>query len=263
MKLAITSRSIKAHLKSALFVGLGFSVIGLMFAGLFDSMKHQIEEFSSITPDGVEAIVGDLMTAGTPEGWLSVELFAIFVPLGLSILGIIYGSSLIGREEDSGTLELILASPTTRTRVAIEKFLALAKLLAVPPLMLFGAIYIGSLVFPFKPDMWHILGACASGWILGLAFGAITFAVQAVTGKRGVASGVGAGLFTATWLLSIISRILDDWKDYEVYSVFYYYNNPGILVDGMDWTRIFVLVVIAIVGFAVAIIGFNRRDIGV
>ncbi len=263
MRLAITSRSIKAHLKSALFVGLGFSVIGLMFAGLFDSMKHQIETFSSIMPDGIEAIVGDLMTAGTPEGWLSVELFAIFVPLGLSILGIIYGASLIGREEDSGTLELILASPTTRNRVVIEKFLALAKLLAIPPLMLFVAIYVGSLIFPFKPDMLHVLAACASGWMLGLAFGSITFAVQAVTGKRGIASGVGAGLFTAAWLLSIISRILDDWNDYEVYSLFYYYNNPGILVDGMDWARLAVLAVIAIVGFAIATIGFNKRDTGV
>ncbi|PID33225.1 hypothetical protein CR969_01800, partial [Candidatus Saccharibacteria bacterium] len=206
MKLAITSRSIKAHLKSALFVGLGFSVVGLLFAGLFDSMKHQIETFSSIMPDGIEAIVGDLMTAGTPEGWLSVELFAIFMPLGLSILGIIYGASLIGREEESGTLELILASPTTRTRVIIEKFLALAKLLAIPPLMLFVAVYIGSLIFPFKPDMLHVLSACASGWMLGLAFGSITFAVQAVIGKRGIAAGVGASLFTAAWLLSIISR---------------------------------------------------------
>ncbi|PID30613.1 hypothetical protein CSA80_00865 [Candidatus Saccharibacteria bacterium] len=263
MNAAIVFQSIKAHAKSAFFVGLGLSAVALMFAGLYDNMKHQIDTFSNILPDGIEAIIGNLATANTPEGWLSIELFAIFVPIGLSILGVVYGSSLIGREEESGTLELLLAGPTTRMKLVAQKFLALAKLLAIPALLLCLAVYIGTVWFPFSPDMGHVLAACASGWMLGLAFGSITFAAQAITGRRGIATAVGAGLFTALWLLNILSRLLDDWKDYEVFSIFYYFNNPGVLVDGMDWSKFMVLVSVVFVGFVLALFGLRKRDVGV
>lgn len=260
---SIYLQSVKNHYRSAIYVGLGLSLMSMMFAMLFDEMKDQLAQFTDVIPGGFEALIGDLAVATKPEGWLSVELFALFVPISMAILGIVYGSGLIGREEESGTLELLLASPQTRTQIVLQKLLALTDLLAIPMLVLFSAITLWGVVFDFRPDLLQVFAACASAWLLGLAYGSVAFAVQSVTGRRGLAVGIGTAVFAATYMLTILSKLLESWKDYGVYSPFYYYNNPEVLLNGIEWEKALVLVVIFAVLSVAAIVGFQRRDTGV
>lgn len=262
---AIFLNSLRLNWRSALFTGLGLAVIAALFSGLFDHFAGQLDTFTSFIeamPEGMGAIIGDLAAATTPEGWLALELFPIFVPFALVILAVTLGAGLIGREEDSGTLELILASKRSRLNIARQKFLALAVLTALPAVLLFAAIWIGTLMFEFSPNLWHVAAACLGGWALGLAHGGISFAVQAVTGKRGLAIAIGTGMFAVSYTLSIVCKLIDDWKDYDIYSTMYYYNIPGALHDGADWSRLAVLGAIAVICLMVAILGFDRRDTG-
>lgn len=62
--------------------------------------------------------------------WLSMEFFAWFGVL-LAIYPLIYASNSITREVRDRSLEILLAQPVSRSRVLIEKFLALIVNLAV------------------------------------------------------------------------------------------------------------------------------------
>lgn len=261
--LAILKQSLRRNYKPPLFIGLGLGLVSFLFTGLFNDFKDQLGQFVTMLPEGMEAIIGDMALGSTPEGWLSIELFPVFVPLGISIVAIFLGSNLIGREEDSGTLELLLASNQSRFSIAIQKLLSLFMLLALPAVILFTSIAVGSAIFNFQPNMGHVLAACTSAWALGATYGVVSFAAQALTGQRGLAVGIGAAVLGLTYVLTIISRMLEDWKPYEVISPMHYYNIPGTLTDGMDWIRFAVLVWTVLIISAVALVGFRRRDTGV
>lgn len=253
-------QSVRRNYRIALFVGAGLALISLVFAATFQDFKDQLGQFINMVPAGMSAVIGDMALGNTPEGWLALELFPLFVPLSLAIVGIVLGAGLIGREEDSGTLELLLASGRSRLQIGGEKWLALAVLLAIPPAVLWLAVSLESLIFDFHPALSSVLAACVSAWLLGLAYGGISFAAQAVTGRRGLALGAGALFFGATYALTVVSKLIDSWRDFDVWSPFYYYNIPETLISGIDWAKLFVLIIVAIIGLVVALVGFRRRD---
>lgn len=259
---AIFLNSLRLNWRSALFTGLGLAVVATLFSGLFEHFKGQLGTFVGSMPEGMSAIIGDVAAATTPEGWLGLELFPLLAPITLATLAVTLGAGLIGKEEDSGTLEMILAGKRNRLNIAWQKFLALAALTTLPAGLVFAAIWFGTLIFDFSPNLWHVAAACFSGWALGLAHGGISFAVQAATGKRGLAIAIGACLFAASYVLSVICKLIDDWKDYDVYSTMHYYNIPGTLQDGIDWARLAVLVAFVLICLMAAMLGFSRRDTG-
>ena len=256
-------QTIKRNYKMPLCLGIGLSLIAVLFAALFHDFKNDIGQFIDMVPEAMSAFIGDMAIATSPEGWLALELFPLFVMVGMSVIGVVLGAGVIGREEDSGTLELLLASRRSRVTIILQKYLALAKLLAIPPLLLFIAIALCGPIFNFHPSIPNVLTACASAWLLGLGFGSMAFAAQAVTGRRGLAIGIGSGIFLAMYALTIASKLISSWKDYDVWSLIHYYNIPGSLIDGLDAAKLFVLIFVSFIMLGIAVIGFRRRDTGV
>ena len=256
-------QTVRQNYKLPLFLGIGISVVAVLFSALFNKFSDQLSPFVSMMPAGMKAVVGDLAIGTTPEGWLSIELFPLVAMVGVVITAIILGAGVIGREEDSGTLELLLASRRTRVTIVLQKYAAMAGLLVIPPVLLCMTIaFIGPL-FDFHPNLAHVVGACVSLWFLGLSFGSITFVTQAVTGKRGLAVGVGSLMFLVMYALSITAKLIESWKDYDAWSLIHYYNIPGTLMDGLDLGKLVVLVCVSLVALGVAVVGFYRRDTGV
>lgn len=259
----ITINAIRRSWKGVFFTGVGLMLIALMFAGLFEQMQNDIGSFTSMVPSGMEAFIGNLSDASTPEGWLGIELFALFFPIGISILGVVQGAKLIGQEEQSTTLELILSRPISRHRVIAEKALALLFLLMVTCLMLFSGVALGKVLFPFDVNLWHVLSALLCGLLLGLTFGLAAFATQAITGRRGVASAVGVAFIGGSYVLYIVSQLVESLENWKYASLFYYYDNPGVLTSGLHLENVLVFGVLIVLFYLIASIGFSRRDIGI
>ena len=113
-------QTVRQNYKLPLFLGIGVSVVAVLFSALFNKFSDQLSPFVSMMPAGMKAVVGDLAIGTTPEGWLSIELFPLVAMVGVVITAIILGAGVIGREEDSGTLELLLASRRTRVMIVLQ-----------------------------------------------------------------------------------------------------------------------------------------------
>ncbi len=122
-------QTVRQNYKLPLFLGIGVSVVAVLFSALFNKFSDQLSPFVNMMPAGMKAVVGDLAIGTTPEGWLSIELFPLVAMVGVVITAIILGAGVIGREEDSGTLELLLASRRTRVTIVLQKYAAIAGLL--------------------------------------------------------------------------------------------------------------------------------------
>jgi ABC-2 type transport system permease protein len=107
--------------------------------------------------------------------------------------------------------------------------------------------------------------AAASGQLvlLGLFFGSLALAVGAVTGSRGLALGVVAMVGVLSYFGNNLGPSVDWLAWSQDVSPFRYYSGGEPLRNGFQALDSLVLVGASLVLVAIAVIGFERRDIAV
>lgn len=263
MMFPISRITVRQNYKAPLFLGVGLGLITTLFCALFHQFSDQLTPFVKVMPSGMKAVVGDLALGTTPEGWLGIELFPLIGMVGVSVVAIIFGAKLIGKDEDAGTLELLLASRISRMRICAEKYVSLLALLALPPLIMFVVILCVGPLFDFHPNISHVFAACVSLWILGASFGSLSFAAQAITGKQSAAVAISSGIFLIMYATTITARLIDSFSGSGKWSLIYYYNVSDTLLHGIDWKKLTLLLMVCVICFVVAEIGFRKRDTNV
>ena len=260
---SIAIRSLKERWKSTLIWSFGLMAIALLFAGLHESFASDIEDLVSLYPENLSAFVGDIAAAAEPAGWLGLQLYNIFLPIVIGSIGVGFGASAIGKEEESGTLELLLANPVSRTRILLEKAAAIEIQLALIAGSLWLGVAAGTLLFTFDVSLIDVFWATFMGWLLGIFFGFGVLAIQSLRGNRSLALSTGIAVLVIGYFADALAQLFD-WLEFLQYvSPFYYYNGPDVLLNGLHVGNAAVLLVGACVFYVVAHLSFTRRDTGV
>jgi ABC-2 type transport system permease protein len=157
-----------------------------------------------------------------------------------------------------GRLELILGNPVSRTQVVIERAVVLA----------FGALVIAAVsgVVVGLESRYESIeldpGRLAEASLLLVPFTLVFAAVGALLSARLPRATLGIlGVFAfASYLMLQFGPIfkLPDWV--QNLSAFKLYGQP--LTEGVDQTRLAIMLVIVIAGFAASAIAMQRRDVG-
>ncbi|MEC9321771.1 MAG: ABC transporter permease subunit, partial [Chloroflexota bacterium] len=192
-----------------------------------------------------------------------LELYGIFLPVVLAIIGVYSGASAIGSEEDSGTLELLLASPVGRTRIVVEKSLSVSTQLAIVGMAVWFGVALGTLLFPFEVSLTHVLAGTLMGWLFGTTISYFSMCVQSITGKKGVAIGFGTGLVASSYIANVLSQLINGVSYLKYISIFYYYDGANVLIEGLEVENLVVLLVGSIIAFMISIRFFRVRDTGI
>ena len=259
---AVFTRTLRERRLSTAIYSFALSASALMYVALYKDFASQLDVFAKNYPENLNAFFGDITAAATPEGWLAIELYSLFLPLILAIVGIGFGASAIGKEENSGTLELLLASPVSRSRIIFQKALAMAVQLGIISFSAWLGVVVGMLFFEFDVSLLHVAWSSLAAWLLAMTYGCLALAAQSVTSKRSVGLGVGAGIVIVTYLANAISQLVDWIEPAKYISPFYYYDVEKVIVDGPS-EKILVLVTASAVFYLVAHLAFLRRDTGV
>src|SRR5216683_2606997 len=120
-------------------LGWGYGLALLMVVGLAAATPALRDAYASIA-QGLR-FLGDPFAMRTSEGYATARYLELFVPLLLSIWAILAGARMLRGEEERGTMDVLLATPQPRTRVILEKLLALViALLVIAQLMALGTI---------------------------------------------------------------------------------------------------------------------------
>lgn len=240
---------------AAVLFGLGVAM-GPLYAILESNLATLGEQF----PDAVLALVGGADIA-TPEGWYQTENFAISVPVGLIAVAVVVGAGALAGEERGRTMGLLLANPISRTRVVVEKSLAMVAHAAVLGVVTFVGTAVGSALGGLGMSLAGMAATSALATLLGLVFGATALALSAATGRVRAAAYGAAGLAFASYLAESLLSLDDRLAAYAAASPFHYYLSGDPLGHGMHWGHAAILASLAagLVGLAVAL--FRRRDL--
>tara|TARA_Y100000758_G_scaffold155928_1_gene110636 strand:+ start:166 stop:960 length:795 start_codon:yes stop_codon:yes gene_type:complete len=250
--------------KNILIWSVSMFILALVFTGLYDSFKGEITDMIGNAPKLMEAMIGPISEdAVTPEIWLGIELYGLLFPILLAVIAVSAGASAIGTEEESGTIELILASPISRGRVVLEKSLGIMIQLGIVSGFLWVGIATGSLLFPFDVSLTNVFFATAMGWIFGTTVAYITMSIQSLKGRKGLALGVGSGFVGLSYVMMVISGLLNGLNSLKYTSLFNYYDGRSVLINGLNETSFAVMLGLSGLFLVVSLYGFYNRDVGI
>ncbi len=210
---------------SLLWWSIGVGAFVALDVALYTTVKsdaQQLNQALSHLPGAIRSLFSGGADFLSPTGFLSARIYYLLLPLLLTILSIGLGSSLIGKEEKQGTLELLLARPISRTRLLIGKVLAGLSILTIVSLVAL---------------------------------------IAAVVTAHPAGTGIAALVAFASYLIASLESLVD-WLAWPAKASVYHYYHPNEMLGGASGSKTMVAFAIGIVALGIAAwLGFRRRDL--
>lgn len=258
---SITAKTISDHQVLAVVIGgVMFLLMGLAMGPMYAAMDAELFAMTDSLPEALLALVGG-EDMSTPEGFYQAETFSMMAPIATIAIAAAVGGKALAGEEAERTMGLLLASPISRTRVVVEKALAMAAVTSAVGIMIFAGVVGGSWISDLGMNIANVAATSALVTLLGLFFGALTLALSAATGRVALSVYVSVGLALALYLMNAFFPLSDQLAGQARWSPFYYYLTENPLVTGMPWGHGALLAVLTVVPILAAIGLFNRRDL--
>ena len=234
-------------------------MIGLLYDFMpIETMARLIESYPELNTIFAAFGGGDF---STPAGFFQLEIFSLMAPAATLIVGIAVGTRALAGEESKNTMGLLLANPVKRSKIVIEKSLAMVICCVVAGVATFFGVAAGSLFGGLDMNMGNIAASCLLAILLGLAFGMLSLGLAAATGQGKIASFGSIGLVLVSYITASFLPLSDNLAGYAKWSPYYYYSGSEPVINGLNLGHVAVLGIMAVVFFILSIYLFQRRDL--
>jgi ABC-2 type transport system permease protein len=188
-------------------------------------------------PPGVEQLLG--LDGGnpltSPAGHLNSQFFANILPVMLLVYATGAAAWTIAGDESAGTLELLLANPVDRVRVALARLGAL--IVSLAGLAAVSAVTLLLLAHPTGLDHGlsaaRLVAATAASGLLALTFAALAF--SAATGSRPAALAVAAGAAVAGYVVEGLAPQVAALRPARAVNPWHWLLDTDPLRHGLAW----------------------------
>jgi ABC-2 type transport system permease protein len=240
---------------------VGLTVLLLVEGALWPSVRDMpaFDELVEGYPEPMKELF-DLDAMSTGTGFLNAELFTMVLPALFIVYAVARGARLVAGEEEGGTLEIVLVTPASTTRVLLEKAAGLLVAVLVLGLVCAGATLLVGRMFAMGLPPGGVLAGSLAVSLLGVEFGFVSLAVGAMTGRRVLALVAGGVAALAAYVLYVSGTLVDDLADWLPWSPFHQALAAG-PIDTQLPASLAWLVLGAAVAIAAAPPVFARRDI--
>ena len=258
-------QKLKDQSLSIIYYSLGLFIYAWMMVGMFPSVQQaNIEGYIDQFPEEMMKFFsgGIGLNMSTIEGFLSIEYLSLFFVLIITFyVAASAGSSIAGAIEKK-TMDFQLSQPISRTQLLLsEIYVGLFYTFLIVAINVF---FIWILCRLYNTTIgseglikFTFIGTLFMWSIYGIAILLSSF----LKAKMRVVS------FTLTivlmfYIFTSLTAIIDKLKDYNKYSLFYFYDPQNLLNDGaLNWHHIGIMLSILILGILSSILIFNKRDI--
>ncbi|MFI9534381.1 ABC transporter permease subunit [Nocardia fusca] len=258
----IYTQTLTDNRRTLLGWSIGTAVVGVLYAAFYPQvggdggMADTVQNY----PEAMrEALRLDDM--GSAAGYLGSTVFGLLIPLLVMGFGVTFGARGLAGDEESGYLDLLLAHPLSRTRLAVQRFAGLVTgAVAIAGLVFLGMLAIRSGAELESIGIAEFAAQCVHLALLGTTFGALAMGLGAALGKRGQVLGIAVGIGVLTYAAGNLAGVIGaDWLKYL--SPFHYYIGGEPLRNGMQWGHAALLFAATIVLIAIGLFRFERRDL--
>lgn len=232
----------------------------LAYSAVADQNAAASAAFNNLGED-IGAFVGtsDLFS---PVGYLNSQLYFITLPVLFIIMSTVLANGLFGKEENTRTLELLLARPLSRTQLLGGKALAGLLIVAVIGVITTLSIVLCAHVADLPVSTGNLVLATATAVCFSAGFGAIAFMLLAASIHTRRFATLAALVFSLGGYIITSLGDMVDWLGTVAKLFPYHYYDPNALLTGSLPGGLQAYIIgMYVVAAVVAITGFRRRDI--
>lgn len=265
----IFRRTLQDNLTGMLAWGLGYSALVVIVVILYPILEDKNTLVGILSGMGILDIVAenypvDVNALASFAGYLAFEALG-WGPTLLSVYVIPQALAAVMGEEQRGTLDLLLSTPVTRWKLLVEKTLAIMVSLIGVLLITWTCLLISTeltdaqLTFAqASAGIWHILP------ILSVIV-AVTLLLSVTLRSPRTAGGLAALFVIGSFFLRSLADatgapLFEFMRRFSIYS---YYSSIGTMLDGVHWTGDLAMLAVAVGIFVLALVIFQRRDLGI
>ena len=267
MNLSIIRVTLRTRRLATIWFDLGIFALGLLIMGLWPLFAENWDDLTQAM-GGSEVFGGTQVTGATAQqntfySYFSSQYTSTLM-LVLAYFGVWFGAGLITRDFGSGTLDVLLSAPISRTRFLLSRIAALLILTTVVIVASYVAILIGAAIWAAEVELGALelllVHLQMLVFTLAVAGGGLLLATLIL--QPGRTYGLAAGIIVIMFVLLIVADIASNLEWLEKVSIFGYWNPVDQLGPGdFIWRDTLVLGITAVVTAVLALAIFRRRDI--
>ena len=267
--LLVLSQMLAQRRRSTLWWSVGMALLVLGVVASYPSASDSadgLDSYMDSLPDGLVEMLGATQGIATPAGYLNSQLYSNMFPILVLVLGIGAAAWSVAGAEGDGTLEMLLANPVSRTRVALERLLGVVLLTGLVTLVATAVAVALSAPFDLSSLPTGALWAAGLGvWALALVFTSIAFAVGAASGSKSLAVGVGSGAAAGTYVLYGLTTFVSSLEALHWLSPWFWFLDAAAL-DGVTsafwWQAVVLPLAVSATLCLAGLARLVRRDLG-
>lgn len=249
---------------STLFWSLSMVLFLVLTLALYPTFKDQAVDMEAAftdLPDAAVQLMGGSTDFFSPVGYMNSQVFFIMLPMMLGILAISLGGKLLASEEQSHTIESLMARPVSRSRLLVGKIAVGIIILAVVTLVgLLTTVVLADLTDIDVPTK-NMAIATLACFLLALCLGAVSFMLSALGKARALSLGLTSAIAIGGYIISSLATTVT-WLDIpSKFLPFEYYESEAILRGTYNWTNLLILLAVTVVCGIISWFAFRKRDI--
>jgi len=262
--LAIFSRKLFKNGLMILGWGLGLGLLGYWMFDIYETMfgmDVDLQQMIAAFPDEMMAFFGGAdVNVFEPAGFLHLEFFS-YIPLILGFVAVSGATGLIAKEEEAGSLELILAQPVSRSAVFWGKLLALLATFILIMVLIWGGFAIGlARTDTFDLTQGQLVQPFISLLAVVMVFLSLALLLSMILPTSGSASMVANFVLIASFFITSLAQIEDRLEIVNQFSPLNYYQG-GKALSGLNGESVLILYGVSILLTLLAWRLFLKRDL--
>ncbi len=262
-RLRIAFQTMKDYWKMSVILTLIFMGVVAMYSGFYPAFKDSLQEMASTLKGEFTFLRGfEYMTSYT--GFLNMELYQIFWILILGMLIGFLASSLLSKEIEGKTIDLLMSNPVSRKQIILEKYLGLIPFIVLINFATLLTVYGLTVAIGEKINLGYLIMTHAVSIPYFLAIAAIGLLISVIIDEKIKASIITIAIIIIMYIFESISLLIPDYKFMGYVSLTHFYNPADILIKGIvDVYGIVVLVIFIVICLIISMIYFDHKDITV
>jgi beta-exotoxin I transport system permease protein len=262
-RLRIAFQTMKDYWKMSIILTLIFIGIVVMYSAVYPAFKENLQGLASTLGMKFSFIRGlEYMT--TYPGFLNMELYQIFWILILGMLIGFLASSLLSKEIEAKTIDLLMSNPVSRKQIILEKYLGLIPFILLINFTTLLTVYGLTVAIGEQINLGNLIMTHAISIPYFLAIAAVGLLISVIIDEKIKASIITIAIIIGMYIFESISLLIPDYKSIGYLSLTYFYNPADILIKGIvDIYGVLVLIIFIIISLIISMIYFDHKDIAI
>jgi len=238
---------------------VGFSALNLAFwPSLRDSAA--LSELEGMSDDLLAAFGAQHLS--TPAGYLDGQMYALMLPVLLSIMVVASVTAITSGDEGAGRSELLHVLPITRREIWVARLVAaLLQLAAVTATLGLVVVFLRSPLSMEEVPIERIVAATIACGLLAMFHAVLAWSAGALGRSRPACVSVAIGVLVAGYLMDFVIPLARSLRGIRRASPWWWAIGDQPVSDGIRAGWLLLLVATTLAVAAVGAVAVERRDI--